>query len=127
MEKILLADDDSSNINLFEAIIKSNFSDYEIQAFPDGASLVERLERDVNDVRLILTDNSMPGFTGSEIIEKYARMPKFEGIPFGLCYGGDEEIGKKAVEDGAYCYIEKPIDLEEYIGVIRGALDLSKK
>ncbi|MCK4647383.1 response regulator, partial [Candidatus Pacearchaeota archaeon] len=122
-----LADDESSNRNLFEAILKSSFLNYEVQAFAEGASLVRRLEEDVSDIRLVVTDNFMPRVTGSEIIEKYARASKFKEIPFILCYGGDEEIGKKAVEDGAFGFIVKPMNLEEYVGVLRDALDLFKK
>ena len=127
MEKILLADDESINRDIFEAIIKCNFSDYEVQAFPDGASLVRRLEEDASDVRLVVTDNSMPKITGSEIIEKYARAPKFKKIPFMLCYGGDEEIGKKAVEDGAFGVITKPFGMKEYVSSLNKALDFYKK
>jgi len=125
MEKILLADDDESVMNLYMSIIHNNFSDYFLESFLNGNALIERLERDVSDVALVLTDNSMPGFTGSEIIRKYARDIRFERIPFILA-SGDDGIERKAIENGAFALIKKPASITYFINLIQTALDKYK-
>ncbi len=127
MEKILLAEDDERLRNLFEKIIQDTFPDYGVESFSDGDSLNKRLKEDVEDVRLIVTDNQMPGMIGSEIIRQYAREPRFERISFVLLYGGNEEIGKRAIENGAFDFIIKPLGMEKYSEVLGKALNFSQR
>lgn len=129
MREILLADDVEFLRKLYRDIVSSTFPNYEVELFQNGDSLAGRLERDVNNIALILTDNNMPpGPTGSEIIRKYAKCPKFNGtIPFILSYAGDEEIGKKAIEDGAFSFIQKPFDISQLVDIIKKAFDKYKK
>lgn len=117
-KRILLADDTESIIEIQKDLLR-RFSGYEIEAFSDGASLKGRLERDVGDVVLVVTDNEMPGANGSKIIAEYARKYKF---PFVLVYGGVEEIGEQAVENGAFGYLTKPFGFLEYTELIGKAL-----
>lgn len=122
MAKIILADDDSNLLSMQETVLKMKFPEYELESFRDGNLLNRRLNETLENINLIITDNEMPGISGSGIIEKYARDGKFRKIPFILCYGGAEEIGKKAVENGAYNYILKPFGIREYANVIEKAL-----
>ena len=121
MEKILLAEDDENLRKLFEELIHDSFPDYLIESFVDGNSLVERLEREVMDVRLVVTDNKMPGIFGSKIIKQYAKTPKFKDIPFVLC-SGDELIRDQSIEEGAFEFILKPISIIEYNRILSDAL-----
>ncbi|HEA46308.1 MAG TPA: response regulator, partial [Candidatus Pacearchaeota archaeon] len=63
---ILVADDDPSLIKTTEMLIDMGFPGFKIEPFEDGTSLEERLNQDVSDVRLVITDNTMPGPNGSE-------------------------------------------------------------
>ncbi|MBU2104549.1 MAG: response regulator [Nanoarchaeota archaeon] len=120
MEKtIYIADDDSSIRKLTGDVLGRFFPEYEREFFEDGVSLLRRLE-ETDKPSLIITDNEMPGVTGSEIIEGYARK-----IPFILIYGGDEKIGKKAVADGACGYFLKPYNIKE-LGALAGKILNSK-
>ena len=128
MRKILLSDDNELIRELYKHLFEDKFTGYEVEIFPDGNSLVSRLEKNVNDVFLVFTDNSMPpGPKGSEIIKKYGKYPKFSKIPFVLCYAGDKEIGEEAVQNGAFGFIEKPFDIEQFISIIQKALDRYKE
>ena len=124
--KILYAEDNDSIRNLtIESLEK--FEDYNIESFLDGTSLKNRLEKDISDVALVITDNQMPGYDGFSIIQDYARKEKFEKIPFILCYGGHESIGKMAVVNGAFSYIQKPFTFLQFIKSLQEALNFSKK
>jgi DNA-binding NtrC family response regulator len=120
MKKILIADDVDSVRKITLLMLKHHFKDYEIETFEDGSSLNGRLEKDVSDVSLIVTDNSMPGMKGSEIISKYAGKLN---IPFILAYADDESIGEKAVEDGAYAFIIKPFNMSDLISLAERAMN----
>lgn len=108
VKTILYAEDEESVRNVTSRIIGVRFPDIHLESFTDGTSLVERLEKGVEDVAMVLTDNNMPGINGGMVIKRYARLPEFAQIPFVLNYGGDTNIGEKAIEDGARAYILKP-------------------
>ena len=121
--KILIADDDGMQRDLHHSLFEFRFPEFDLEFFAEGSSLENRLNTNLNDVRLVITDNHMPGITGSEIIQKYAKKLEFSKIPFILCYGGEEIIGKKAVENGAFGYIIKGGDIDLYFEIIKKALD----
>ena len=122
--KILIADDDEMQRDLHEALIQNRFPEFDLEFFKDGGSLEKRLSNKLNGIKLVITDNHMPGITGSGIIQKYAKSLEFSKIPFILCYGGEEEIGKRAVKNGAFAYIIKGGDINQYFEIIKKALDL---
>lgn len=122
MKKILIADDDGNMRKINGIIIRSDFPDYNVEEFRDGISLTGRLEQDVGEVSLVLTDNTMPGINGSKIIERYAKTPRFKQIPMILIYGDKKDIGEKAIEDGAFGYLLKPFGLSEFTSLLKKAL-----
>lgn len=122
--KILIADDNEDIRNLTSLILQSDFPQFEVESFEDGTSLENRLNGNTDDVKLVIIDNEMPGIYGSEIIKRYATRLRFKNIPFIFYYGGEEKIGKKALEDGAFDYILKTGDPEKYTGAIKRALNL---
>jgi len=121
--KILIADDDEENRELVNVFTKKLFPEYELELFEEGASLRKRLEGLVgkeNNVKLVLTDNQMPGYEGSELIKEYSRKINF---PMILIYGGFNGIGKQAVENGAYGFLQKPFGLDEFKKMAESALE----
>ncbi len=128
MKQILLADDEEIIINLYKTLVNDKFPSCEIETFPNGNSLVGRLEKDVSNVILILIDNSMPpGPAGNEIIQKYARDSKFNRIPFILSYGGDICIGDEAIKNGAFGFIQKPVNFSQFMDILQKAVDKYKE
>ena len=124
---ILVADDDPSLIKTTEMLIDMGFPGFKIEPFEDGTSLEERLNQDVSDVRLVITDNTMPGPNGSEIIKSYAG--RLEQIPFILHYSPMEippgAIGEEAVRNGAFGYLIKTGEIDPFLDLVGRALDSS--
>ena len=120
--KILIADDSKDQRDLHKDFLGEEFSKFELEFFEDGTSLEERLNGNVNDVKLVITDNNMPRITGIEIIKRYSTAPKFSEIPFILYYDGNKEIGEEAMKNGAFGYILKAGDLKDYFETIKRAL-----
>ena len=123
-DKILIADDEELIRDITNSFLIENFPQFGVESFENGTSLENRLNGNTDDVRLVITDNNMPGITGSEIIERYATRLRFKDTPFILCYGGEDKIGKKAIENGAFGYISKCSKAEVYIDIIKRALKL---
>ena len=105
---------------------KLYFPEYKPEFFVDGSLLQNRLEGLVSnqgDVKLVITDNSIPGITGSELIAKYAKKFSF---PFILHYAGLEDIGTEAVKNGAAGYMIKPATYLQFKYWIEKALEHNK-
>ena len=122
---ILIADDDPYVLFMNQRKIDEHFPGFFVQTFEDGISLERRLNEDVGDVRLVITDNQMPGPDGSDIIRNYAR--KLEQIPFVLFYGGKESLGKSLIQEhNNVSYDLKSPNWDGFVSTIRRALDYSE-
>ena len=75
----MLADDDAAIRSIQKRILNGEFKEMIVDEFSNGTSLDERIRGKIDNVTLIITDNEMPGISGSEIIRRYAQ--KFN-IPF---------------------------------------------
>ena len=119
--RILYADDEPGMRRLMELVLRSDFPAYHIEVFKDGSSLEKRLMNGVKDVRLVLTDNQMPGIKGSDIIRKYSKTDPFKEIPF-IIFTAEEAVGERSTEEGAFAYLPKPFPLGGFNSVIKRAL-----
>lgn len=106
-KKILYAEDDGMTAQMVIDTLNCYFPGIKIEHFPDGRKLTERLEKGASDFSVVVTDEDMPGNSGTEIIKSYAKKDGFEKIPFILFYGGYPQMGEKAIEEGARGYIRK--------------------
>lgn len=120
---ILFADDDKEIREIGSQFLEIGLPEYSIEIFPDGASLEKRLNQNTSDIAVVLTDNDMPGISGSKIIKKYSKQFKF---PFILQYGGAEDIGEEAIKNGAHSYIRKPYLYRELAEKIKDILENSQ-
>lgn len=121
METILLAEDEKIQRELFGEILQENFPHYVIESFDNGGSLVNRLlNGDINEIKAVITDNTMPGYSGIEIIKKFASSPEYSHTPFILCSA--TSIKQLALECGAYGFVEKPFKIEDYLKTVANAL-----
>ena len=124
-KNLLYAEDNPDLRELFLTYSEKYLPEVEVvEVCKDGFSLEKRLQKGLEEIDLVLTDNQMPGSDGSDIIKKYARLPNFDKIPFILYYGGFEEIGKQAVRDGAFAYFKKPGHYPELIELVKKALKI---
>ena len=124
MAKIFLADDNPSNLQVAGRIFGNLFNTYDLEFFKSGEVLEGRLKKEITnsnkDIAVVVLDNQMPpGKSGLELIEEYKKEKKFQEVPFILCYGGEESIGKKAVEKGAFAYLIKPYTVQQFVDVLR--------
>ena len=104
--RILIVDDDTSNLMELSSILKA---DYKIYAVKDGTSALEKANEVLPD--LILLDVVMEDMSGFEVLSKLRASEKTKDIPVIFITGGtgsDNEI--KGLTAGAVDYMQKPLN-----------------
>jgi DNA-binding NtrC family response regulator len=118
MSTILIVDDDESFGESLEIFLSE--LDYKILRAQDGRKGIEILEKEHPD--LVITDLKMPGYNGIEVLEKVREFD--ESIPVVMITAFDDmETTIKAMQLGAYDYIEKSLELERIKAIIKRALE----
>ncbi|MDR2353578.1 MAG: response regulator [Deltaproteobacteria bacterium] len=119
--KIMLVDDNMSNLNIGRAMLKDY---YEVFPIPSGAKLFQVLERVTP--ALILLDIMMPEMDGFEVIKKLKEDPRWSEIPvIFLTSKSDEHSELEGLSLGAIDYVAKPFSAPLLLQRIRNHLLLS--
>lgn len=118
MDAILLIDDDKSFVEMLEA----GFSrmDYKISIANNGKDGLDILQKEQID--LVITDLRMPGINGLEVLKKVKDYDHHIQVVMLTGYE-DMQSTIKAMQLGAYDYVEKPVDLERLKVIVRRALE----
>ncbi|MBK6965388.1 MAG: sigma-54-dependent Fis family transcriptional regulator [Bacteroidales bacterium] len=122
MSKILAIDDDSIIRTLLTNILTK--AGYEVVTAADGESGLELAISTNPD--LVVTDFQMPGISGLDVVTELQRTQP--GLPVILLTAhGDVALTIKSIQLGAYDFIEKPIQMQELLDVIRNGLEVSRQ
>ncbi|MDH5751492.1 MAG: hybrid sensor histidine kinase/response regulator [Deltaproteobacteria bacterium] len=106
--KILMVDDEASNLQVVRLILTRENLARELIMFNQGQEALEYLEN--NTVDLILLDLAMPGMNGFEVLERIKSNPANQEVPvIFLSAYQDTEYIIRAFEMGANDFIGKPI------------------
>jgi CheY-like chemotaxis protein len=112
--RILIADDEFLiRWSLTEALSQEG---YEVISVADGRKAIEAAKTQHFDI--IITDLIMPELDGWEVLEmtKQTRPPPRVII---ITARGNEEIGRKAKEKGAWAYVEKPYIIDKIKEILK--------
>ncbi len=118
MKFTILVIDDEKNIR--EGLAADFEMDgYNVKIAANGDEGLEYLSR--GDIDLVITDLRMPGTSGEEVLKKVtAEMP---GIPVIVLTGhGSIDSAVKAMHNGAYDFLTKPLNLDHLELVVKRAL-----
>jgi len=113
--RVIVVDDDREMRNsLAHLLTKAN---WRVEAFARGEDVAARLGEFAPDV--VLSDVRMPGMSGLDLL---AAMGGEYGPPVVLISAhGDIPTAVKAMQDGAYSFLEKPFDPARLLMVLRHA------
>src|SRR5262245_21345783 len=115
---ILVADDDPG---LRESLERTLTRDgYRVVAASDGRAALERLQS--GGIDLVLTDLKMPGLNGIELLHAAKAIAPDVDVILLTAFGTIEEA-VKAMKDGAYDFLTKPVQRAQLQRVIRQALE----
>jgi CheY-like chemotaxis protein len=123
--EILLVEDNPGDVRLTQEALKENKVLNNLHVAEDGVEAMAFLHRDgkyVDAVRpdLILLDLNLPRKDGREVLSEIKADDNLKRIPVVvLTISGAEEDILKSYNLHANCYITKPIDLNQFINVVR--------
>jgi chemotaxis family two-component system response regulator Rcp1 len=123
--EILLVEDNPGDIRLTIEVLKDAKVRNNMCTVSDGAAALAYLRRegdyaDTPRPDLILLDLNLPKKDGREVLAEIKTDANLRRIPVVvLTVSKDEEDILKAYDLYANCYITKPIDLDQFINVIR--------
>jgi EAL domain-containing protein (putative c-di-GMP-specific phosphodiesterase class I) len=120
--RILIADDDQ---NLLRALARTlERAGHEVIRIADGRAACEHLgELDPNQVDVVVTDITMPGADGLEVMRSAHKLDP--DLPVVLMTGlPTVETAVQALERGAYRYLLKPVDPDTLTQAVANAVEL---
>ena len=118
MKFTLLVIDDEKNIR--EGLAADFEMDgYDVKIAANGDEGLEFLSK--GDIDLVITDLRMPGTSGEDVLKKVTR--EMPGIPVIVLTGhGSIDAAVSAMQNGAYDFLKKPLNLEHLELVVKRAL-----
>ncbi|HXG02855.1 MAG TPA: sigma-54 dependent transcriptional regulator [Candidatus Binatia bacterium] len=115
---VLVADDDPGLRESLERTLARE--GYRVVLAPDGRTALERLQ--AGGIDLVLTDLKMPGLSGIELLRATKAIAPDVDVILLTAFGTIEEA-VKAIKDGAYDFLTKPVQRAQLQRVIRQALE----
>jgi DNA-binding response OmpR family regulator len=116
--KVLVVDDEEELVStLGERLMLRGF---EADGVITGEDALKRVGE--KDFDVVILDVKMPGMDGLEVMKKMrALRPHLQVIL--LTGRGSEKESEMGLEQGAFAYLVKPIDIEDLIGKMKEAVD----
>jgi response regulator RpfG family c-di-GMP phosphodiesterase len=116
--RILVVDDDPLPLELISSHLESQ--EFQVTTAESGEDAVSQLK--VNRVDLVLTDMSMPGMSGMDVLkwvrENQPRVPVI--LITGMC---ELKTAVESMQSGAFDYVTKPFQLETVLDRVQEALE----
>jgi two-component system nitrogen regulation response regulator NtrX len=114
---ILVADDEAGIRDSLRRLLE--YEKYRVVVAADGVSALQKAEGEVVD--LVLLDIKMPGMDGMEVLSRLHQSRP--DVPVVIISGhGTIQTAVEATRLGAYDFLEKPIDADRILLVIRNGL-----
>ncbi|MCJ7812788.1 response regulator, partial [bacterium] len=118
MADVLLVDDEKSVRSTLSLFLQK--SGYKVEEAANGEEAVEKLKVTFYD--LVITDLKMKPMGGLEVIQTVKKINPLTEVVVMTAYG-TVESGVEAMKLGAYDYIQKPFDKDEFLIVVSKALE----
>jgi DNA-binding NtrC family response regulator len=117
MAEILVVDDDEV---IRDTLCELLATEYSCQTAATAEEALAKLQAQVFDV--VLTDISMPGLSGMELLERVLRL--YPDTPVIMISGlSDEDQAQSLISRGAFDYLLKPFRLEVVEGSVKRAIE----
>jgi CheY-like chemotaxis protein len=127
--EILLVEDNPADARLVMEVFKYFKIKNKIHIVEDGVEAINFLSnksnyRDAPRPDIILLDLNLPKKDGREVLKEIKDDAKLKLIPVViLTTSSDEEDIYKTYSNHANCYVTKPVDFDQFIGVVKSIED----
>lgn len=121
MTSILLIEDSPTDAHFVEEALAELDDTIVLQHFSDGVAATEHLAMltALNLPSVIIIDLNLPGRRGDEILEYIKSSKTLKATPVVIMSSSRSNADiKRCYESQANCYIVKPLELEQFFGVI---------
>jgi CheY-like chemotaxis protein len=123
-ERILFVDDEPSIVHISRAILTT--LGYSVHAETESMAALEKIQQNPALYDLLITDQTMPGLTGSELAKAVQAIRP--GLPVILCTGYTAAVAEKeALAIGVRRYVIKPLNSTKLATLVREVLDEAKR
>lgn len=119
MKKILMIDDDRSFLKVYAEILRSK--GYHADTAPDGLHALKKLGEAYYDI--VISDVVMPEMNGIEVLKRIKKEYP-DQLVIMLTGEGSISGAVEAMEEGAYTYLIKPLEIDQLLMNIKRALEL---
>jgi CheY-like chemotaxis protein len=127
--QLLLVEDNAGDVRLTKEAFKDAKVHLDLHVVSDGVEAMDFLRRqgryaDSPRPDLILLDLNLPRKDGREVLTEIKSDPLLKTIPVVILTtsGSDEDI-ERSYQLNANCYVSKPVDLEQFLSVVRSIDD----
>jgi CheY-like chemotaxis protein len=127
--EILLVEDNPGDVRLTQEVLKDGRILNTLHVVGDGAEALAFLRRegefaDAPRPDLVLLDLNLPKMDGREVLAVVKSDPDLRRIPVVVLTTSSSEIDVMTSYDlHANCYITKPVDLDQFVKVVRSIED----
>lgn len=119
-ERILLVDDEEI-LTLLEQKTLERLG-YRVTAMTDSAETLRTFQETPHDYDLLITDQSMPNLTGTELAREVLTIRP--DMPIILCTGFSESVDEEhALALGIDAFLLKPVTIQRFSSIVRSVLD----
>jgi CheY-like chemotaxis protein len=125
MIDILLVEDDEQDVVLMREAFKDGKVSNALNVVRDGAEALSYLHKEggfekATTPDLILLDLNLPKISGYQVLDEVKKDEELKQIPIVVLTTSDSEADVlKSYKLHANCYITKPVDFDQFIGVVR--------
>ena len=127
--EILLVEDNPGDVRLTQEVLKEGRIANTLRVVNDGVAAMEylRCEGEYAEMcrpDLVLLDLNLPKMDGRDVLAMIKSDPELRSIPIVVLTTSSAEVDiLKAYDLHANCYITKPVDLNDFVKVVRSIED----
>jgi DNA-binding NtrC family response regulator len=107
MEAVLLVEDKAELRAMLRKVLEK--AGYTVEESPDGTSAIEKVRK--RRYLVVLTDLKLPGASGLDVLREARAADPMTPVILITAYGSVEEA-VTAMKDGAFDFIQKPVEIE---------------
>lgn len=120
-QRIFVVDDEPKIGNLFQNVLERD--GYNVNAFVNPRSLLEALDEGSEEPDVVVADMIMPEMDGVELMEELQERELDVPIIIMTAHSS-VQTAVEAMRQGAFHYLEKPVNLEEMRALLEKAIEL---
>jgi CheY-like chemotaxis protein len=122
---LLLVEDNPGDVELFRESLSPLLQAENVAVAASGTEALAHLERSLTDPAtsspdLIVLDLNLPGLDGRTVLTRLREDPRWRNIPVVVLSSSEAEADVSAsYNNGANCYVAKPLGLAEFRAAVR--------